>query len=33
MTTQPIGQLKSSKTVYRTVCSQSLKRNAFVLVN
>ena len=32
MKTQPIGQLKSKKTVYCTICSQSLTRKATVLV-
>lgn len=32
MKTQPIGQLKTSKTVYCTICSQSLTRKASVLV-
>jgi len=32
MTTQPIGQLKSKKTVYCSICSQSLTRKATFLV-
>jgi len=32
MKTQTIGQLKSKKTVYCTICSQSLTRKATVLV-
>jgi hypothetical protein len=32
MTTQPIGQLKSKKTVYCAICSQSLIRKATVLI-
>lgn len=32
MKTQPIGQLKSKKTVYCNICSQSLTRKASVLV-
>jgi len=32
MRTQPIGQLKSKKTVCCTICSQSLTRKATVLV-
>lgn len=32
MKTQAIGQLKSKKTVYCTICSQSLTRKATVLI-